>query len=96
MHLRFIDRSGDNLHRIIAPSITPDILEIMPPADEHPVPCKQDLVGKRRGERTVEINHHLSNPSFRWTHPPVVCGESKLPSNGRLHACAIKNLAFDL
>ena len=72
MHLRFIDRSGDNLHRIIAPSITPDILEIMPPADEHPVPCKQDVVGKWRGERAVEINHHLRNPSFRWPNAAVI------------------------
>src|SRR5438876_8536067 len=64
MHLRFIDRSGDNLHRIIAPSITPDIVEIMPPAEEHPMPCEQHIVGKWRGERAVEINHHLSNPSF--------------------------------
>src|ERR1039458_10430740 len=86
----------DHLHRLTAGSVAPDIFEIMPATDEHPMPCEQHLAGKRHGERAVEIDHHLSHALFRWSDAPVVCRQSELLADRGLHAGAIQNLAFDL
>ena len=73
----------------------PDILNVRSATHQHAVPGEYHFLRERRGESAVQIDHHFRDPLLCRRDPPIVCGESKLSLDGRLHTGAIENLALD-
>jgi hypothetical protein len=77
-------------------AVTPDLVEGAAPAGQHAVPVEQHLVRARRGERAVEMDHHLGDSLFSRHDASVMGGEPELLADRGLHACPIENLPLDL
>ena len=60
------------------------------------MPAEYHFLGERREKGLVQIDHHFSDPLLSWGDAPIICGESKLSLNRRLHTGAIENLSFNL
>ena len=96
MHLRVVDRSRHDLHRLVVLAIPAELREIRPPLHELAMPLEEQRFGEGSVEVAIDAAQHRGNAPLRRADPASVGLQPELPPQRRLHAVAVQRLAFDL